>query len=59
MVALFGGGKTKHALHKSNHEKIHRIDCTEVVPNSDVLLMHLERPVDFSHHIVPTYLPDG
>ncbi|XP_046808532.1 serine protease nudel [Lucilia cuprina] len=59
VVALFGGGKTKHFLHRSNHEEIHRIDCSEVVPNSDVLLMHLERPVRFTHYVLPTFIPDG
>lgn len=59
VVALLGGGKTKHTLHRSNHEEIHRIDCSEVVPNSDVLLLHLERPVRFTHFILPTFIPDG
>lgn len=58
MVALLGGGKTKHALHKSNHEAIHRIDCIELVPKTDVLLMHLEMPLRFSHHILPTFIPE-
>ncbi|KAM7355778.1 serine protease nudel isoform 2-T2 [Cochliomyia hominivorax] len=58
VVALFGGGKSKHTLHRSNHEESHRIDCSVVVPNSDVILMHLEKPLRFSHHILPTFIPD-
>lgn len=59
VVALFGGGKTKHTPHRSNHEAIHRIDCSEAVPDSDVLLLHLETPVRFTHFIMPTFIPDG
>uniref|UniRef100_A0A1A9W4A8 Peptidase S1 domain-containing protein n=1 Tax=Glossina brevipalpis TaxID=37001 RepID=A0A1A9W4A8_9MUSC len=56
LVALMGGGKSKHAIHRSNHEEIRRIDCIEVIPSSDVLLMHLEQPVRMSHFIMPTTL---
>ncbi|XP_059216727.1 serine protease nudel [Stomoxys calcitrans] len=57
--ALFGGGKSKVNAHKSNHEEIRRIDCMEVVPNSDVIMLHLARPVRFSHFILPTFVPEG
>lgn len=57
--ALFGGGKTKSIVHKSHQEEIRRIDCMEVIPNSDVLMMHLEKPLRFSHFILPTFVPDG
>ncbi|EDW78727.2 uncharacterized protein Dwil_GK12588 [Drosophila willistoni] len=56
---LLGGGKTKRSLHRSNHEQIGRIDCFENVPHSDVLLFHLEHPARFTHHVLPTFLPDG
>ncbi|XP_073841369.1 serine protease nudel [Musca autumnalis] len=59
VAALFGGGKTKSKAHKSNHEEIRRIDCMEVIPNSDILMMHLEKPVRFSHFILPTFVPEG
>lgn len=56
--ALLGGGKTKRSLHRSNQEQIRRIDCFEPVPKSNVLLLHLEKPVKFTHHVLPTFLPD-
>jgi len=55
---LLGGGKTKRSAHRSNHEQIRRVDCFEGVPKSNVLLLHLERPVRFTHHVLPTFLPD-
>lgn len=58
MSALLGGGKTKRSLHKSNHEQIRRVDCFEAVPRSNVLLLHLEQAVRFTHHVLPTFLPD-
>ncbi|XP_017028686.1 serine protease nudel [Drosophila kikkawai] len=59
MSALLGGGKTKRSLHKSNHEQIRRVDCFEPVPKSNVLLLHLEQAVRFTHHVLPTFLPDS
>ncbi|XP_075160655.1 serine protease nudel isoform X2 [Haematobia irritans] len=56
--ALFGGGKSKDIAHKSSHEEIRRIDCMEVIPNSDVLMLHLDKPVRFSHFILPTFVPE-
>lgn len=56
--ALLGGGKTQRSLHRSNHEQIRRVDCFEAVPNSNVLLYHLEQPVRFTHHVLPTFLPE-
>ncbi|KAM8710459.1 hypothetical protein ACLKA7_017128 [Drosophila subpalustris] len=58
IVALLGGGKTRRSLHRSNHEQIRRVDCFEAVPKSDVLLYHLEQPARFTHHVLPTFLPD-
>ncbi|SPP87604.1 serine protease nudel isoform X2 [Drosophila guanche] len=57
--ALLGGGKNKRSLHRSNHEQIRRVDCFEAVPKSNVLLFHLEKPARFSHHVLPTFLPDS
>ncbi|BFF98991.1 serine protease nudel [Drosophila madeirensis] len=57
--ALLGGGKNKRSLHRSNHEQIRRVDCSEAVPKSNVLLFHLEKPARFSHHVLPTFLPDS
>ncbi|XP_020801689.1 serine protease nudel [Drosophila serrata] len=59
MSALLGGGKTKRSLHRSNHEQIRRVDCFEPVPRSNVLLLHLEQAVRFTHHVLPTFLPDS
>ncbi|KAH8302029.1 hypothetical protein KR044_001962 [Drosophila immigrans] len=56
--ALLGGGKTRRSLHRSNHEQIRRVDCFEAVPKSNVLLYHLEQPARFTHHVLPTFLPD-
>ncbi|XP_070070501.1 serine protease nudel [Drosophila takahashii] len=55
---LLGGGKTKRSAHRSNHEQIRRVNCFEGVPKSNVLLLHLEQPVRFTHHVLPTFLPD-
>lgn len=58
MTALFGGSKSQHALHRSNHEIIMRIDCVEIVPQSDGILLHLERPIQWTHFVLPVPLPD-
>ncbi|XP_037949020.1 serine protease nudel [Teleopsis dalmanni] len=58
IAALLGGGKSKQLPHKSLNEQIRRVDCTEVVPKSDVILFHLEKPVHLSHFVMPTFLPD-
>ncbi|XP_018802271.1 PREDICTED: serine protease nudel [Bactrocera latifrons] len=58
IAALLGGSKTKSRRHKSTHEQIRRVDCFEQVAKSDVLLYHLEKPVRFTHHVLPTFLPD-
>ncbi|XP_017135942.1 serine protease nudel [Drosophila miranda] len=57
--ALLGGGKTKQSLHRSNHEQIRRVDCSEAVPKSNVLLFHLEKPARFTKYVLPTFLPDS
>jgi len=48
---LLGGGKTKRSAHRSNHEQIRRVNCFESVPKSNVLLLHVEQPVRFTHLI--------
>ncbi|XP_060656762.1 serine protease nudel [Drosophila nasuta] len=55
---LLGGGKTRRSLHRSSHEQIRRVDCFEAVPKSNVLLYHLEQPARFTHHVLPSFLPD-
>ncbi|XP_017468639.1 PREDICTED: serine protease nudel [Rhagoletis zephyria] len=59
IAVLLGGGKTKRRRHKSTHEQIRRVDCFELVPKSDVLLYHLEKPAHFTHYVLPTFLPDS
>ncbi|XP_053955273.1 serine protease nudel isoform X2 [Anastrepha ludens] len=58
IAVLLGGGKTKHLRHKSVHEQIRRVDNFEQVPKSNVLLYHLEKPVHFTYHVLPTFFPD-
>ncbi|XP_030372778.1 serine protease nudel [Scaptodrosophila lebanonensis] len=55
---LLGGGKTKRTLHRSTHEQVRRVDCYEAVPDTDVLLLHLAESARFTHHVLPTFLPD-
>lgn len=58
MIALFGGSKSQHALHHSNHEIIQRIDCWEHVPHTDSTVLHLEAAIAYTHFVMAVPLPD-
>ncbi|XP_055376731.1 serine protease nudel [Condylostylus longicornis] len=55
VTALMGNNK-KDLGYKGPYEQIRRINCMKSV-QSNVLLLHLENPIEVSRHVLPTYLP--
>lgn len=56
VVAVLGNPKTKLKI-QSPYEQISRIDCLQKINDSNVLLLHVEKPMDFNRHVLPTFLP--
>jgi Domain of unknown function (DUF1986) len=56
VTVLFGNSKARMNV-QSPHEHISRVDCLNIVDASNVILLHLETPVDYNRHILPALLP--
>lgn len=56
VVALLGNTKT-HVNIESPYEQISKVDCLQFVNGSNLMLLHLESPVDFNRHVLPNFLP--
>lgn len=58
VMALFGNTKS-HLNIESPYEQLRKVDCLHYVNESNVMLLHLERPVDFNRYILPSSLPNA
>lgn len=56
VVALFGNTKSQLSI-QSPHEQLIKVDCMQPLNDSNVLLLHLEKPVNFSRYALPSFLP--
>lgn len=56
VVALLGNTKSQLSL-QSPHEQLVKIDCSQPVNDSNVMLLHLENPVEFNRYVFPSFLP--
>ncbi|CRK92869.1 CLUMA_CG006281, isoform A [Clunio marinus] len=56
IVALLGNTKSKLNI-QSPYEQIMNVDCLQFVSNSNVMLFHLETPVDYNRYVLPSILP--
>ncbi|XP_063702432.1 serine protease nudel [Culicoides brevitarsis] len=53
-------GSSNSFLHiQGPYEVVSRVDCIREVPQSNVLLLHLEYPVVYNRYVLPTYLIDS
>lgn len=51
-------GNTKAQLHiQSPYEQLAKVDCIQAVNNSNCFMLHLETPIDFNRHVMPSFLP--
>lgn len=58
VVALFGNTKSQLSI-QSPYEQLVKIDCTLPVNDSNVMLFHLEKPVNFNRQVLPIILPNA
>lgn len=56
VVALLGNPKSKLNV-QSPYEQFSRVDCLQTINDSNVMLLHLEKPIDFNRHVLPSFLP--
>lgn len=56
IVALLGNTKS-HLIMQSPYEQLAKVDCIQFINDSNVILLHLESPIVFNRHVVPTFLP--
>lgn len=56
VVALFGNTNSELKI-QSPYEQISRIDCLQFINDSNVMLLHLETPVEYNRHVLPAFLP--
>jgi hypothetical protein len=56
VVAVLGNPKTNLKI-QSPYEQISRVDCLQKINDSNALLLHLQTPVDFNRHVLPSFLP--
>lgn len=58
VVAMFGHSKS-HLNIQSPYEQRSRVDCLQYVNDSNTMLLHLESPVAFNRHVLPSFLHDA
>lgn len=56
VVALFGNTKSNFNI-ESPYEQLVKVDCLQFINDSNALLLHLESPIDFNRHVLPSFLP--
>lgn len=49
------GNTLNHIL--SPYEQISRVDCMKKIENTNVMLLHLQNPIHYNRHVLPSYLP--
>lgn len=56
VVAVFGHSKA-HLNIQSPYEQHAKVDCLQFVNDSNLMLLHLENPIDFNRHVLPSFIP--
>lgn len=56
VVALLGNTKS-HLTMQSPYEQLVKVDCLQLIDDSNVILLHLDTPLDFNRHVLPSFLP--
>lgn len=56
-VAVLVGNIRSHLKIQNPYEQISKVDCLQYVNDSNVVLLHLETPLDFNRHVLPSFLP--
>lgn len=57
LTAVLGGSLSFLKI-QTPYEQIIRVDCFKKVLDCNAVLLHLESPVRYSRHVLPTFLPD-
>lgn len=56
VVVLVGHSKSQLNI-QSPYEQWSRVDCLQFVNDSNTMLIHLEKPLAFNRHVLPSLLP--
>lgn len=56
VVVMLGNTKS-HLTLQSPYEQLSKVDCLVFINESNVNLLHLETPLDFNRHVLPSFLP--
>jgi hypothetical protein len=58
VVAVVGNTKT-HLNIQSPYEQFSKVDCLQYVNESNVILLHVEKPFNLNRQVLPSFLPIG
>lgn len=56
-VAVLVGNTRSQLKIQNPYEQIGKVDCLQYVNDSNVALLHVETPLDFNRHVLPSFLP--
>ncbi|XP_058457030.1 serine protease nudel [Malaya genurostris] len=56
-LSIVAGGAKSYLKITGPYEQVVRVDCYHFIPEARVVMLHLERKLSFTRHVLPTFIP--
>lgn len=57
-ISVVVGGAKSYLKIAGPYEQVSRVDCYHFLPEAKVVMLHLERKLNFTRHVLPTFIPE-
>lgn len=57
-LSIVAGGAKSYLKITGPYEQVVRVDCYHFIPDARVVMLHLEMPLTFTRHVLPTFIPE-
>ncbi|XP_055630192.1 serine protease nudel isoform X2 [Toxorhynchites rutilus septentrionalis] len=57
-ISVVAGGAKSYLKIAGPYEQVLRVDCYHYIPDARVVLLHLEKQLSFTRHVLPTFIPE-
>ncbi|XP_065075902.1 serine protease nudel [Ochlerotatus camptorhynchus] len=56
-ISVVAGGAKSYLKISGPYEQVVRVDCYHFLPDARVVMLHLEKNLTFTRHVLPTFIP--
>ncbi|XP_058836544.1 serine protease nudel [Topomyia yanbarensis] len=57
-LSIVAGGAKAYLKITGPYEQVVRVDCYHFIPDARVVMLHLEKKLSFTRHVLPTFIPE-